>query len=116
MSTRKRLIPCFLLLVLLVGCAHNVVLRPGALNAFDQAAYESLMMAQSSITQAKALVPQFPAMKAPLNKVIAGYNEALAAYKAYHAAGTGDTAALDKAIADVVAQTVALLGQMGVKL
>ena len=122
MTHMKRLYPLALALAVLLalaGCgANSAVTHPGQLNAFDGAAYDTLITVQGSIQQAKALEPQFPQYKAQLNQTIAAYNSALAGYKLYHtmAAGAPTTANLQTELKDLVNAVAALLANLGVKL
>ncbi len=118
MSTnRKQLLP-ILLVLLLAGCAKTIVLHPGAMNAFDSQAYDVLVTAQASLTQAKASVQtSFPQFRPQLNQVIAAYNTVQAAYKLYHtsAAGAPSQADLQASLDGLVTQLGSLLTSLGVK-
>lgn len=100
----------------MVGCAaqgSHATLPTGALNQFDATSYESLMGAQAVLNSAKADVSKLPVGAKPiLNKAIASYNVAEAAWQAYHAGSNNDQAALQKAIAQATADVAALLVQM----
>ena len=87
------------------GCGRQVhAVHPGAINAFDSYSYDTLLVAQAAIEQAKTDIAKYPNAKAPLNQAIASYNIAETSYVAYHAsAGTIDTAALQKALQDLTA-------------
>ena len=105
------------------GCAKTLTpSHPGQINAFDGAAYDSLIVAQASLTQASTMVATDPTLakfKPQVNQAIAAYNTAQAAYKVYHLAGTptpDQTAALQTQLADVVGQVSKLLTALGVKL
>lgn len=99
------------LLLALTGCAAKSGSttppppHPGAANAFDSAAYDSLVTIQAGIEQAKVNAPV--GQKALLNQIIADYNLAMHAYEAYHAAATAGTAA-PTAQADLQAKIDAL--------
>lgn len=115
MQPRKLILLFALLLpVTLVSCGHGAVQHPGAVNAFDSNAYDSLVTAQAAIEQAKTNLP--PQFKTQLNQVIAGYNTAMNAYKTYHSAsvqGTApDPAALQAQIDQLVASVAALMAQI----
>ena len=100
------------------GCAKTVPLHPGAVNAFDSQAYDVLVTAQASLTQARASVAQsFPQYRAQLNTVIAAYNTVQAAYKLYHTstAGAPSQATLQVSMDGLVKQLAALLENLGVK-
>jgi selenocysteine lyase/cysteine desulfurase len=58
---------------------------PGSLNNADAQIYQNMQTAQAAIEQAKKDIASFPAAKDTLNKVIASYNTAEAAYQTYHA-------------------------------
>ena len=97
----------------LLGCATSTkpaTLPPGALNQFDLTSYESLMGAQAVVNSVKADIAQLPpAAKPALNKAIASYNAAEAAWQAYHAGASNNQAALNAAITQVVADVAALI-------
>jgi hypothetical protein len=76
------------LLLSLSACAHYVV-HPGALNPTDSAAYDALLIAQSTIDQAKVAFTagQLPVTaKDPLNTLIASYNVAHQSWLTYRGA------------------------------
>lgn len=108
------------LVLTLAGCAvtNTTPAHPNQISAFDGVAYDTLITVQGSLTQAKALAPQFPQFKAELNDAISGYNTAIAAYKLYHtaAAGAPSTTALQGEINSLVASVSKLLADLGVKL
>ena len=89
------------------GCGRQAhAVHPGAINAFDSYSYDTLLVAQAAIEQAKTEVAKHLNAKRPLNQAIASFNIAEASYVAYHAsAGTLDTADLQKALREL---TVAL--------
>lgn len=106
-------------LLALVGCgANSAATHPGQINAFDGAAYDTLVTVQASIQQSKGLEPQFPQYKTQLNQVIASYNAAIAAYKLYHtsAAGAPSASTLQTQLTDLVNAVAKLLTDMGVKI
>ena len=110
---------CLIALVGLAGCAttSTVPSHPNQINAFDGAAYDTLITVQASINQAKTLIVTFPQFKADLNAVISGYNAAQAAYKVYHTTGAGgivDTTTLQTQLTALVTQVAALLKNLGV--
>jgi hypothetical protein len=100
-------------MLIMWGCANStkpVTLPPGALNQFDATSYESLMGAQAVLNSVKADLGKLPpAAKPALNKAIASYNVAEAAWQAYHAGKSGDQAALTAAITQATADVVALV-------
>jgi hypothetical protein len=103
----------------LQACAttNTAPLHPGAINAFDSAAYDTLITVQASLNQAKTLIGGFPQYKNDLNTAIAAYNVAIAAYKTYHAtvpATSASTAALQTELTSLVNQVAALLKNLGV--
>jgi hypothetical protein len=88
-------------------------LPPGALNQFDATSYTSLMGAQAVLNSVKADMSKLPPSAKPaLNKAIASYNTAEAAWQAYHASKTGDQAALTSAITQAVTDVATLLSQI----
>lgn len=83
---RKLLITFMVCGALLTGCNRYVV-HPGSLNQADSAAYDSLLVAKSSIDTAKAELTSgiLPVTAKPLlNNVITAYNVAEAAWHVYH--------------------------------
>ena len=103
------------LLLLSSGCSTTPkpqTLPPGALNTFDAQSYVDLMGAQAVLNSVKADYAKgnLPAAAKPaLNTAIASYNVAEAAWQAYHATGTGDTAKVTNSIQQAVADAVTLL-------
>ena len=66
--------------------------HPGSVDAFDSQSYDTLLVAQATIQQAKQQVEAgaLPAAAAgPLNHAIQAYDVAETAWQAYHAAGNG---------------------------
>ena len=123
-STRFKTAAAVLLLCFLLASCATVtpVPRPGAINAFDSTAYDTLISVQAAIQQAKIAVstPGLAQYKGQLNQAIAAYNTTIAAWKVYHEAGAGvtsdQTAALQTEVADLVSQVGKLLTALGVKL
>jgi hypothetical protein len=105
-----------LALLVLVACPNNPkpqTLPPGALNQFDATSYTSLMGAQAVLNSVKADIGKLPPDAKPaLNKAIASYNVAEAAWQAYHAGKTNDQAALTTAISQAVGDVATLLTQV----
>jgi hypothetical protein len=104
------------LFLLLAGCVKNAtVSHPGAINAFDSNAYDSLVTAQGAIDAAKPLAVT-QAQKDVINKVIAAYNAAKSAYLLYHsqvaAGGNVDTATLQAQLTALVTATANLATQI----
>lgn len=102
--------------ILLSSCASGTIQHPGALNSFDNFAYDSLITEQAAINQAKSEIGQFPQAKTQLNNVIVQYDTTLAAYKAYHAlvaAGkNADSVQLQTAINSLITNVAALIKGM----
>lgn len=105
----------------MTSCGQATIQHPGAVNATDSNMYDALLTDQAAIEQAKTLVSQYPAIKDPLNKVIASFNTAQTSYKSVHAAlvaNTSDASTVAKLQADITALQTALsavLQQAGVK-
>jgi hypothetical protein len=103
-------------LLVLVACPNNPkpqTLPPGALSQFDATSYESLMGAQAVLNSVKADLSKLPPDAKPaLNKAIASYNVAEAAWQAFHAGKSNDQAALTAALSQAVADVAALLTQI----
>ena len=105
-----------ILTLVLCGCAKTATItHPGAGNQFDSNTYDSLVSVEGAIDAARSLAVTQP-QKDILNKVIAAYQEAKAAYVLYHttvvAGGTADTATLSAQIAALVAATAGLVTQI----
>ena len=99
----------------LFGCAAKITpttLPPGAINTFDANSYITLMGAGAVIRSVKADIGKLPPEAKPaLNKAIASYDIAEAAWQAEHA-GTGNPAALTAAITQATADVATLLTQI----
>jgi predicted lipoprotein len=111
-----KVVSVLLALLVLVACPNNPkpqTLPPGALNQFDATSYESLMGAQAVLNSVKADLSKLPPEAKPaLNKAIASYNVAEAAWQAFHAGKSNDQAALTAALSQAVADVAALLTQI----
>ena len=111
-----KLTSVLLALLVLAACPNNPkpqTLPPGALNQFDATSYTSLMGAQAVLNSVKADIDKLPPDAKPaLNKAIASYNVAEAAWQAYHAGKTNDQAALTTAISQAVGDVATLLTQV----
>jgi len=111
-----KLASVLLALLVLVACPNNPkpqTLPPGALSQFDATSYESLMGAQAVLNSVKADLSKLPPEAKPaLNKAIASYNVAEAAWQAFHAGKSNDQAALTAALSQAVADVAALLTQI----
>ena len=104
--------------VMLCGCAVHKPIHPGALNAFDSQAYDTLITTQAALNQARTQIDQTPGyakFRPEFNKTVEVFNVALAAYKTYHGGG-GSKAAVETQLAGLGAQLGALLADLGVKL
>ena len=118
--TRKIYLP--ILAMLLIAACAKVPLHPGAVNAFDSEAYDTLISVQAAIQSAKTQVATTPALaqyKPQLDQAIAAYNTTQAAYKVYHASATPTStppADLQASITSLVAQVGKLLTSLGVQL
>src|ERR1035441_3247062 len=81
-------------LLVLAACPNNPkpqTLPPGALSQFDATSYESLMGAQAVLNSVKADLSKLPPDAKPaLNKAIASYNVAEAAWQAFHDGKSND--------------------------
>lgn len=78
-----------LLLLLLVSCTAHYSIHPGALNETDSVAYDTLLIAETTIDQARLdyQAGQLPAdAKLPLAALIHSYNIARASWLAYRGA------------------------------
>jgi hypothetical protein len=111
-----KVVSVLLALLVLVACPNNPkpqTLPPGALSQFDATSYESLMGAQAVLNSVKADLSKLPPDAKPaLNKAIASYNVAEAAWQAFHAGKSNDQAALTAALSQAVADVAALLTQI----
>lgn len=77
-------------LVLAAGCATRLTVHPGALNAFDSAAYDSLLVAEAAIDQARTAYAagQIAGNKQALDALVASYNVARESWLTYRGALT----------------------------
>jgi hypothetical protein len=113
--------------LILAGCAARPI-HPGAANAFDSNAYDSVLVAHSVIetTKTDLVNGAFPAgiagnVKTALNGLITSYDLADQAYIAYHNAALAGTAtaaqstAVTNALNDVNAKTSALTSAKAAK-
>ena len=111
-----KLASVLLALLVLVACPNNPkpqTLPPGALSQFDATSYESLMGAQAVLNSVKADIGKMPPEAKPaLNKAIASYNVAEAAWQAFHAGKSNDQAALTTALAQATGDVATLLTQI----
>ena len=88
--------------------------HPNQLSTFDGLTYDTLLVAQSSLKQAKVEVQTtYPQFKAQFNQAAAAYNAVLSAYKTYHVSGGGDTTQLQTQIDDLVSKIAALERSFG---
>ncbi len=77
------------LLVLAAACTAHYKLHPGALNTTDSAAYDTLLIAEAAIDQARAenqTRPFSAEAKETLNRLIQSYNIAREAWLTYRGA------------------------------
>ena len=77
------------LLVLAAACTAHYKLHPGALNTTDPAAYDTLLIAEAAIDQARAENQTRPfsgEAKVSLNRLIQSYNIAREAWLTYRGA------------------------------
>jgi len=113
---RLKLATVLLAVLVLAACPSDTkvnTLPPGALNQFDATSYTSLMGAQAVLNSVKADINKLPpAAKPALNKAIASYNVAEAAWQAFHAGTSHDQAALTAAIAQASGDVASLLTQI----
>ena len=100
---------------LLTGCPQATTTAPAPpKQSLDLTFARSLLDAQTAIEQAKGLVATTPALKDPLNRIIAAYNTAYDAYNVYRlnvmAGGSLDATALQAQITQLAAGVVQLRG------
>lgn len=107
----------FIPILLLSSCAPPTVQHPGALNSFDNYAYDTLRVEEVALNSAKVNLANFPALLPTFNIIKIQYNDTIAAYKVYHlalqAGKNPDTAALDLNIKDLVVKIGELLQATG---
>jgi hypothetical protein len=75
------------------GCAAHYTVHPGSLSSDDSAAYDSLLIAQGTIDQARTALAsgQLPdSAKDPLNALIRSYNVARTSWLTYRGAGSAN--------------------------
>ncbi len=105
--------------LLLSSCAQPVIQHPGAVNSFDNYAYDTLRVEEIALNKAKAdtVVQNNPTLKAAYELAKTQYNTTITAYKTYHlsavAGSNPDTTALAASIAELVLRVTKLL-QLGV--
>ncbi len=99
------------------GPKATTITVPGALNNADAQIYQDMHTAQAAIEQAKKDIASFPAAKDPLNRVIAAYNTAEAAYQTYRASAnpSPDPVALKAQVSQLMTDIGKLQASMGVK-
>jgi hypothetical protein len=97
------------------GCAAKAAVHPGALNAADSQAYDTLIIAQAALNESKAQFAAIPEAKQPLNDAIAAYDTAEASYKVYHSTGSGDISSLNAQLGELVKAIAAIQKQFGGK-
>lgn len=100
---------------LLTGCPSPTTQSPAPVKpSLDLAIARALLDAQTAIEKAKGLVAGNPALKDPLNRVIAGYNAALDLYGVYHSAvvagGNPDPSAIQAQIAQLTSAVLQIQG------
>ncbi len=95
--------------LLLSSCAQPVIQHPGAVNSFDNYAYDTLRVEEIALNKAKAdtVVQNNPTLKAAYELAKTQYNTTITAYKTYH------LSALAASIAELVLRVTKLL-QLGV--
>jgi hypothetical protein len=77
------------ILLLLMACSAHYTVHPGALNATDSAAYDALLIAETTIDQARLQLKagQLPAEAKPvLDALVLSYNAARTAWLTYRGA------------------------------
>lgn len=108
----------FISVLLLGSCGKAVVTHPGALNSFDNYAYDTLRVEEVALNTAKAEIPKFPALQGAYDSIKIQYNDTIAAYKVYHlalkAGGNPDTTQLDFNIKELIVKVGELLKSTGV--
>lgn len=96
-----------------VSCGNATVQTPAPVQSADLRLARAFDDAQAALNQARGMVAAHPAMKEPLNKIIASYNAAQDAYLVFHNSvkqgGTPDPATLDAQIAQITADIAALV-------
>jgi hypothetical protein len=102
----------FISILFLSSCAKPTVQHPGALNSFDNNAYDTLRVEEKTLLSIKADLPTTPLLTPAYNLAKEQYNTTIAAYKTYHlalqAGSNPDTTALSAAITDLVARVAAI--------
>lgn len=104
--------------IITTGCATSAAQHPGAINAFDSQAYDTLLTVQAGIEAAKVQFANTPAAKEPLDKLRALYNTTMNAYKVWHSVASVDPAAqqaLANQITAVKTSLASLLATFGGK-
>src|SRR5689334_5487220 len=101
--------------LLLGSCANQqppTIQHPGAVNAFDNYAYDTLRIEEKALLEAKAHLSTTPLIVPAYNAAKEQYNTTIAAYKTYHlalvAGQNPDNSALAAQITELVAKVLAL--------
>lgn len=75
-----------------VACVKNIPNHPGAVNPVDNALYDSILTARSTIVSAQAQFTNVPSVLTAINAVIPAFNKLELGYSAYHTALVAGTA------------------------
>ncbi len=107
---------CMSLSMLSCAAKAPATLRPGALNAFDSATFNTLVTIQAALEEASKEASNLPTIKPEVNKAIDLYNAAEISYKAYHealeAGKPTDQASLDKLIRDLSVAAASVIDKL----
>ncbi len=111
MRIRTRVLALSLIVGMTLGCAKKVPIHPGAVSNWDSYAYDILLAESSVLVQARQDYAnrQLPNTTKPfINKAIAQYNIAQAAWHQYH----DKHAANESALQDALNALVGAVGQL----
>lgn len=99
------------------GCRHPI--HPGAISVVDSNVYDTLLVAQAALDEARGVVQQNPSnanYRAAFNYAVAVYNQAEADWQLYHSTGDGTLQAkLQQEVSQVVASIADLRKALGAK-
>lgn len=114
----KKPLGSILVFIFLIGCGHAVVQHPGAVNSFDNNAYDTLRIEEAALLSAKASLATSPQISTAYTAAKEQYNITIVLYKTYHLAAVAgknpSSTELSASIADLVAKIAAILKATGV--
>jgi len=102
----------FISFLFLYGCGQAVIQHPGAVNSFDNYAYDTLRVEEKTLLDIKSKLPTTTELTPLYDVAKQQYNTTISAYKVYHltavAGSNPDQTALNQQIIDLVAKVAAI--------